>query len=137
MRTKAEKIRVTKTKEGRRKEGQGKKVRREIKYKEKPQKGENNESKKNDGGVEDLEWREESSKVRDKSQDIGFFKISQVDLCFQKESEWKNTNKENVEPYNRCKERICAEKRKGVFVVKKRKRKETQVHRRMIKERID
>jgi len=69
-----------------------------------------------------LEWREESSEVRERSQEIGILKILQVNLCFWEESEQKNTDKKNMGPYNRCEERICTKNRKCISIVKREER---------------
>ena len=55
----------------------------------------------------------------------------------QEESKWENTNEEEgMRSCNRGEERICAEKEKGVPIVKRGKRRGVQVHWRTIEERI-
>ena len=76
-----------------------------------------NESKVGVRKVGNLRWRGESSKVRERSQETGSSKISQIDPGLWKESKWKDTNKKNVEPYDRDEEGICIQEKKDVFFV--------------------
>jgi len=46
--------------------------------------------------VGNLEQRGRSSKVAGKSQEIGFFKVLQIDPCLWKESKQEDTNKEGI-----------------------------------------
>ena len=72
-----------------------------------------------------LEQRGRSSKVAGKSQEIGFFKVLQIDPCLWKESKQEDTNKEGIGSYNGSKERIYAEEGESVFVFKRGERRST------------
>ena len=79
------------------------------------------------------EWKiwnkkEKIAKFEGEAKKIGISEIPQIDLCFWKESKWKYSNKETMESYNRDKEGVCAKKEKGKPIVKKRKKRDTQIY---------
>ena len=51
-----------------------------------------------------------------------------MDPCFWEKSKWKNADKKDIESCNRYKGRVCAKEGKGVSVVKRRLRRDVQVH---------
>jgi len=53
-----------------------------------------------------------------------------------KERKWKDADKEIVGSHNGDKERVCANKEKGISIVKRRKGRGMQVHWRIIGERV-
>ena len=127
---KAEKTGIAKTKrreEEERKEKEAKKeeVEEGRKEKEETKKAENNESKKSGRKIGDLGWREKSSKVRGRSQEISSSKILQMDSYLWKENKWEDANKEAVWSYNRSEERIYAKKGEGISIIKKGERRGT------------
>ena len=56
-------------------------MRNKEKYEEKTYKRKNDRGKKNNKGMGDSKWSEESSKVRGRSQEISSSRVLQVDLC--------------------------------------------------------
>ena len=90
---KAGKTKVAKTKRRREERGREKETRRERAEKggrkekeEKTKKEENDRSEERGGEMGDLGWREESSKVRERGQEIGSSKVLWVDLYLWKKS---------------------------------------------------
>ena len=59
-----------------------------------------------------------------------------MDLCLQKESKWKNTDKESVGLCNRDKRSVCAKKGEGILTIEERERRNAQVHWRTTEERV-
>jgi len=45
-----------------------------------------------------------------------------MDPYLLEENKWENANKKVVELYNKSEERVCAKKRKGISIVKRRKK---------------
>jgi len=75
--------------------------------------------------VGNLEQRGRSSKVAGKSQEIGFFKVLQIDPCLWEESKQEDANKEGVGSYDESRKRIYAEEGESVFVFKRGERRIT------------
>jgi len=59
-----------------------------------------------------------------------------VDPYLQKEGKWTDTYKETLGSCNRYEERVCAEERKGISIVKRRERRGAQVHFGIIEKRV-
>ena len=69
---------------------------------------------------EPLTWIETKEKIKDRKASSR--KIPQVDPCFWQESQWKNVYKKTIESCYWYKGEVCAKKREGVSIVKKRER---------------
>ena len=58
--------------------------------------------------------RRSSSKIRKERKKVSTRMIPQVDQGFWGKSKWEDTNKEDIEPYNRFKREIYTKKRESL-----------------------
>jgi len=59
-----------------------------------------------------------------------------VDKSVQEKAVGKNANKKIVGPCNRCEERVCTAKRKGILFVKRRERGGKRIHERAVEKGV-
>ena len=117
--TKARKIGIVKTKEGRWEKTRKERVKKERKEEEKTI-----EVKRLIEEWKTWEEEEEIVRLEEKARKL----VLPVDSCLQEESNWENTNKKNIELYDRGEEKVCTKEEKDVFLVKKGNREDAQVY---------
>ena len=91
--------------------------------KEKTKTGKNDESKKSGRRIGNLEWERRDKKVWRGGQEICTSKIPRVDLYLWEESEWEDTNKEDIELYNWVEGEFVPRKGKSTSFSEKKEKK--------------
>ena len=82
-----------------------------------------NESKKSGRRMRNLEWERKGKKVWKRSQEICTSKILWVDSYLWEESEWENTNKEDVGLCNWVEEGFVPRREKSTSCLEKKEKK--------------
>jgi len=116
--TKARKGKVAKVEGGRSKEKSRKKA-REKGDREKMEEEKNKDNRYKEGSRKrrNLGQEERSCEVRERSEETGSRKVSQVDKSVWQEAVRANAHQKSIELCYRYERRICAEKEKGVSLV--------------------
>ena len=83
-----------------------------------------------------LEQRRRGSEIRGGGKKVGAGQVSQVDKSIQKEAIGEDADEEDMRSCNRCEGGVCTEKREGISIVEREKRRSKRICKGAVEKRI-